>query len=157
MLNTAKSWLSQEEVSHKSATLKLSIVQLMIGMMVANEDVDEFECAEIKAFLNENFSLTDVESEAMLDRILNDEDHADSFEKDVTELAAAYSIKERAYILSIVWRVALVDGEISSSEEKYLNNLASLFEVPDDTLDALKKDQERDFPNLEQRDRYQEF
>jgi len=68
-----------------------------------------------------------------------------------------YPVAERAYILSIIWRIALVDGEVTFREEQYLNRLSALFEVSEATLATLKKEQERDFPELDERNRYEEF
>jgi len=43
------------------------------------------------------------------------------------------------------------------AEEQYLNRLSSLFDVSDEKLNALKKEQERDFLDLDERNRYEEF
>lgn len=157
MLNTMNSWLNQEKAIHKSPELKLSITKIMVGMMMADEHLNEFEYNEIVAFLTEHFDLSSEESKAIIEQVQSDESDEVAFDKAAKQIIDVFSVEERAYILSIVWRIALVDGEVYFVEEQYLNRLSGLFEVSATRLSELKKEQESNFPNLDQRERYQEF
>ncbi|MDX8396244.1 MAG: TerB family tellurite resistance protein [Mariprofundaceae bacterium] len=152
-----KSWLAQEKAASKSPELKLNITKLMVGMMMSDEYLDESENDEIVCFLTECFDLSIEESKSLIEQITREIDDEKAFDETVKHFVETYSIEDRAYVLSIIWRIALIDGEVTFHEDQYLNHLAKVFEVSATMLNTLKKEQECDFPNLEERDRYQEF
>jgi len=157
MLTSIKSWLSKDKISHENPEIKLDITKLMVGMMIVDEHLDEFEWDEIQLFLNEQLNVSTEKSHALITQMQHDMEDEQAFMVSAQHIKDDYSIQERAYILSIVWRIALVDDEVTFKEEEYLNKLAALFDVPSDTLNALKKKQESDFPDLDERERYEEF
>ncbi len=157
MLTSIKSWLNQDKISHDNPEIKLDITKLMVGMMIVDEHLDEFEWNEIQQFLKDQLDISDEKSHALITQMQHEMEDEKAFSHAAQHIMNDYSMQECAYILSIVWRIALIDHEVTFQEEQYLNKLATLFNVPSDMLEALKKQQERDFPNLDERDRYEEF
>jgi uncharacterized tellurite resistance protein B-like protein len=157
MLNTMNNWLKQDKGSHTTREVQLNITKLMVGMMAADGHFDEFEFHEIQFFLTENFDFTPAESRRFVEQVKLDYTDDDTFDSGVQTISSSFSIEERGYILSMVWRIALIDGKISANEELYLDRLSHLLDVPEETLSQLKKAQERDFPDMGEREPFKVF
>ena len=153
MLKTIRDWWHEEEVCTKEPELTLAITKLMVGMMHMDGRTEE-EYNEIVNSLQKDFSLSEEEAKSHVDQAM-DEGRADlAFPKIVAQVEKNYTVEERAGILRQLWRIAMADNDIDFLEEQYINRLASLIDVPTDMLNEMKKQEEEQFPNINQDKRY---
>jgi len=155
MLSVMHNLVTQAEISKKTPEFKLNTARIMIGMMMIDDHIDDCQYDSIVHFFTNQLHLSKEQSRTLIKQAENN--NQENLIKVAKQIKADSSTDDCAYILSLAWRIALIDGEVVFSEEQYLNKLANLLEVPDSTLNSLKKEQEQDFPNLEERNRYQEF
>lgn len=155
MLSAMHDLITQAKISDKTPEFKLNTAQVMIAMMMIDDHIDEYQYDSIIAFFTTHLHISKEQVLTFIKQV--EDNNQESLAKVAKQIKAISSTEECAYILSIAWRIALVDGDVAFSEEQYLNQLAHFLEIPDNTLSALKKQQEKDFPNLNERNRYQEF
>jgi uncharacterized tellurite resistance protein B-like protein len=156
MLNTLKSWWTQETEGAKEPELNLAVTKLMVGMMAMDGNVDEVEHGEVVRLLSHHYQLGEDEARSLVEQAMDNERDDLHFSKVVTQIEKSFSIEERANILKKIWSVALADGDIDFMEEQYINRLSGLIGVPSSLLSELKDEQERRYPNLNQSQRYQD-
>ena len=153
MLKTIRDWWHEEEVCTKEPELTLAITKLMVGMMHMDGQTEE-EHNEIVTMLQKNFSLSEEEANDHIDQAM-DEGRTDlAFPKIVAQIEKNYTVEERAEILRQLWRIAMADNDIDFLEEQYVNRLASLINVPSETLTEMKEQEQKSFPNINQNKRY---
>ena len=155
MLKTLSDWWNQEDGNTQEPELKLAITKLMVGMMHMDGETEE-EHAEIVKQLGEKFDLNADESAELIEQAKDNSRDDLRFSKIVKQIEAAYPLEERTKILSKLWSIAIADGDIDFLEEQYVNRLSGLLGVPADALNALKLEQEKKFPNLNQSNRYRD-
>jgi len=155
MLSAMHDLITQARISEKTPEFKLNTAKIMIGMMMIDDHIDECEYDLIIAFFTTHMHISKEQTLTLIKQAENSD--PESLAKIAKQIKAISSSEECAYILSIAWRLALADGVIDFTEEQYLNQLAKFLGVSDDILNALKAQQEKDFPNLNERNRYQEF
>jgi len=155
MLSAMHDLLTQAKISEKTSEFKLNTAKIMIGMMMIDDHIDECEYDLIIAFFTTHMHINKEQTLSLIQQAENSA--PENLAQVAKQIKAMSSTEECAYILSIAWRLALVDGNVDFAEEQYLNQLAHFLEVPDDVLSKLKAQQEKDFPNLNERNRYQEF
>ncbi len=155
MLTTLKNWWHQEEVCTLNPDLELSVTKLMVGMMTLDGRIDSEEQKEIVHLLNVRFGLSDDEAQDLVIQAMDDTRTDLTFAKVVKHIEANYSLQDRINILSHVWRVALIDGEVDFVEERYINRLSGLIGVSAESLHQLKQEQEQHMPELDQSKRFQ--
>jgi len=157
MLSAMHDLINQANISDKEPEFKLNMAKIMVGMMMADDHIDEYQYDAIVDFLSTNLHLDKEQALILIKQVQAEANDKEAFTTAVLQIKSSSSMEDCAHILSIAWRIALVDGDVEFSEEQYLNQLADLFEVPDTMLCELKEQQEKDFPNLNERNRYQEF
>ena len=155
MLTTLKNWWHQEEVCTQQPELELAVTKLMVGMMSMDGQINPEEQQEIEHLLHVRFGFSDEESHDMVIQAMDDSRTDLAFSKIVKQIEANYSMQERTNILSHIWSIALADGDVDFLEERYINRLSGLIGVPSETLQALKHEQEKHLPQLNESRRFE--
>jgi len=155
MLTTLKNWWHQEEVCVNTPDLELAITKLLVGMMSMDGGIDQDEQQEVLHLLHVRFGLSDKEAEDLMIQSMDTSRSDLTFSKVIEQIKTSYSLEERVGILSHVWSVALADGEVDFVEERYINRLSGLIGVSSNVLQNLKFEQEKNIPNLNQSERFQ--
>ncbi|MDX8396117.1 MAG: TerB family tellurite resistance protein [Mariprofundaceae bacterium] len=117
---------------------KLTIANLMIGMMMADGDVDKTEHDELMLFFTTTFNFSPEKAHKYIITLQN-KNQDEALLSASQKIVSTHSITEQKNILSTLWKVAFADGQIDSNEEKYFNKIVKAFGIPNATVIALKR------------------
>ncbi len=110
--------------------LKLATASLMIEMMNQDEVVLETEKQTVRKALQENFSLTDHETEELCQLAEQEIHNATDYYQFTRLIAEHYSRQQKIQVIELLWRVAYADNHLDAYEEHMVRRIADLIYVP---------------------------
>jgi uncharacterized tellurite resistance protein B-like protein len=116
-----------EDVEHK---LKLTCAILMLEMMHVDEHIDKTEEEIIKNNLQQQFSLTESETDELLTLAHEEKMDATDYYKFTSLINEHYSQEQKVKLVEQLWQVAYADNVIDRFEEHLVRKLAELLHVP---------------------------
>ena len=116
-----------EDVDHK---LKLTCAILMLEMMHVDEHIDKTEEEIIKNNLQQQFSLTESETDELLTLAHEEKMDATDYYKFTSLINEHYSQEQKVKLVEQLWQVAYADNVIDRFEEHLVRKLAELLHVP---------------------------
>jgi len=119
--------LTQAEIEHK---LKLTCAMLMLEMIHVDENVDHAEEKVTRRILQQQFDLSEDETEELLEMAHEEKLDATSYYKFTSIINDNYSQDQKIKLVEQLWRIAYADKVIDRFEEHLVRKLAELLHVP---------------------------
>lgn len=126
----AKNMIAETVLSVPEHQLKLATAALMIEMMNQDEVVLETEKQAVRKALQENFSLTDHETEELCQLAEQEIHNATDYYQFTRLIAEHYSRQQKIQVIELLWRVAYADNHLDAYEENMVRRIADLIYVP---------------------------
>lgn len=117
---------TQHEIEHK---LELTCAILMLEMVHVDEHSDEAEEKTIRNILQQQFDLSENETEELLELALEERLDATSYFKFTSIINENYSQDQKIKLVEQLWKIAYADKVIDRFEEHLVRKLAELLHV----------------------------
>lgn len=119
-----------EQESQPSLTTELATAALLSEIIRADRHADERELKAYRAMLDERFSLTDEQVEALMEDGRETAEEAVDMVQFTQVLNEQCDNDEKRAILRSLWEVAYADKEIAPIEEHTIRRIADLLHMP---------------------------
>lgn len=110
--------------------LKLTCAMLMLEMIYVDENADEAEKKVIRRILQQQFGLSEDETEELLELAHEEKLDATSYYKFTSIINENYSQDQKIKLVEQLWEIAYADKTIDRFEEHLVRKLAELLHVP---------------------------
>lgn len=112
-----------------SISIEVACAVLLCEVMRADHVFTSQEQDELSAILINQFELTQVEVNEIIEQALLLSENANDFYHFTSKLNEYYSLNERIKIVSLLWQVAYADGELATIEEHIIRKIAELLHL----------------------------
>ena len=119
-----------EETDDIERQLQLATAALLIEVMKQDHSIHPEERTAVKAALQENFSLTDDETQALFDLAKQQADSAVDYYQFTSLIAKECSPEQKIRIMEYLWMIAYADTQLDALEEHMIRRIADLIYVP---------------------------
>jgi uncharacterized tellurite resistance protein B-like protein len=122
-----------EEAQHEDKTehtIELATAALLSEVIRADNQIDEQEIAQFKRQLNQHFSLSDEELNALVSHGQSEAEQAVDLIQFTSVVNEKMGANERVRILKSMWEIAMADGNIDKFEEHTIRKVADLMHIP---------------------------
>lgn len=116
-----------DDIEHK---LKLTCAILMLEMIHVDEHADESEEKIIREILQQQFDISDDETEELLAMAHEEKLGAISYYKFTSLINQHYSQQQKIKLVEQLWAIAYADKVIDRFEEHLVRKLADLLHIP---------------------------
>ena len=120
---------TNEDITQHSLSIEISCAVLLCEVMRADSVFTETEQNELSAILRQQFNLTVVEVDTILEEAFKLSENAHDFYQFTSKLNQYYSLDERINIVTLLWKVAYADGELATIEEHIIRKIADLLHL----------------------------
>ncbi|MEO1695512.1 MAG: TerB family tellurite resistance protein [Pseudomonadota bacterium] len=114
-----------------SISLELATAVLLVEAAAMDETFEETERAMIARLLTSRFELNASEVATLIADAESRVADTDQYHPFIDRISKDMTIDERIWIIEMMWRVALADGDIDTHEDALLRQVAGLLHVPD--------------------------
>lgn len=118
-----------ETPTNKEISIEIACAVLLCEVMRADSVFTEEEQEKLSAIIEQQFSLTPEEVDAVLENAFNLSENANDFYQFTSKINQYYSLEQRIEIVSLLWQVAYADGELASIEEHIIRKIADLLHL----------------------------
>ena len=110
-------------------SVEMACTVLLCEVMRADGELMPTEQALLSSMISEQFSLTKDEVLTLIQQATILSENAIDFHQFTSKINAHYNPKEKAEIVTLLWKLALADGEIASIEEHIIRRIADLLHL----------------------------
>ena len=122
----------------REAAIRLATATLMAEVARADHVLDVRELAELRRALQQQFALSDAQTQLIVDEGLKESESAVSLQGFTRPLHEALTADEKAGIVDMLWRVAAADGQLDKHEDALIAKIGELLYVPRSEVLRLK-------------------
>ena len=120
---------SSDDAEHQHHDLGLATAVLATDIARADENMDDAERRHIAAAIADYFSLSQAESEQIMQLADTHQEESVSLYEFTRQLKDGLERQERIEIIRLLWDVAWADAEIHKHEEHFIRKIADLLYV----------------------------
>jgi uncharacterized tellurite resistance protein B-like protein len=122
--------LNKESHQENSAlSVEMACTVLLCEVMKADGHLDEEEQSLLTKMISEQFSLAADEVKALIQRAIELSEHATDFHQFTSKINSHYSPQEKEKIVTLLWQLAIADGQIASIEEHIIRRISDLLHL----------------------------
>ncbi len=136
MLASLRNYLAEQfsmenggDTANEHHELGLATAALATDIARADENIDDAEIRHIAAAISDYFSLTDAETEKIMQKANTRLEESVSLYDFTRQLKDGLERHERIEIIRLLWDVAWADNEIHKHEEYFIRKIADLLYV----------------------------
>ncbi|MDO6444717.1 TerB family tellurite resistance protein [Colwellia sp. 1_MG-2023] len=120
-----------EDVSTEKNTLsvEMACTVLLCEVMRADGHLDNTEQLFLTEIISEQFALSSNEVTALIKKAIELSEHAIDFHQFTSKINSHYSPHEKEKIVTLLWQLAMADGEIASIEEHIIRRISDLLHL----------------------------
>lgn len=118
---------SEADIDHR---LKLASAAMMLEMIHVDGDLDESEDQKLREILQQEFSLSDEETQTLLELAHEEKLDAIDYYRFTSLINQHYSQQQKIQLVEQLWQLAFADGTLDRFEEHLIRKLAELLHVP---------------------------
>ncbi len=131
MLGKLKKLLSGHERNESTASsLQLAAAVLLIEVAKADFSLADEEKSRLLDLIQTGFNLRDDEVADLQRLALDAAESSASLHRYIETINRGYSAQQKVSLVSMMWKVAIADGEIHHYEEHLIRRIADLLYVP---------------------------
>jgi uncharacterized tellurite resistance protein B-like protein len=122
--------LNEESSSDaKTLSVEMACTVLLCEVMRADGHLDEAEQLFLTEIISEQFSLLPGEVKELIQQAIELSEHAIDFHQFTSKINSHYSPQEKEHIVTLLWQLAMSDGEIASIEEHFIRRISDLLHL----------------------------
>ena len=110
--------------------LQLATAALYLEMMYIGDAVDSKEHEIILALIQQNYSLTDEQTTALMTLAEQQRTQAVDYFQFTSLINKEYSLEQKVHLIESLWKIAFADGVLDMNEEYLVRKIADLLHVP---------------------------
>lgn len=122
--------LNEESISVNSTlSVEMACTVLLCEVMRADGHLDNAEQSLLTNIISKQFSLDPVEVSGLILQAIELSEHAIDFHQFTSKINSHYSPQEKEHIVSLLWQLAMADGQIASIEEHIIRRISDLLHL----------------------------
>ena len=121
---------SSDDVATTECGYRLCAAALLVEMMRADHYVGDAERKALMTFLEDSFELATADAKVLLRQAEYTATDAISLYQFTAILNAELDSGQKEHLIKLMWRIALVDGQLDQHEEYLVRKVADLLYVP---------------------------
>lgn len=122
--------LNEESSSDaKALSVEMACTVLLCEVMRADGHLDDAEQSFLSKIISEQFSLLPDEVSELIKKAIELSEHAVDFHQFTSKINSQYSPQEKEQIVTLLWQLAMADGEIASIEEHIIRRISDLLHL----------------------------
>lgn len=122
--------LNEESSSdEKTLSVEMACTVLLCEVMRADGHLDDAEQSFLSKIISEQFSLAPDEVSELIEKAIELSEHAVDFHQFTSKINSQYSPQEKEQIVTLLWQLAMADGEIASIEEHIIRRISDLLHL----------------------------
>lgn len=122
--------LNEESISVNSTlSVEMACTVLLCEVMRADGHLDNAEQSLLTNIISKQFSLDPVEVSGLILQAIELSEHAIDFHQFTSKINSHYSPQEKEHIVSLLWKLAMADGQIASIEEHIIRRISDLLHL----------------------------
>lgn len=110
-------------------SVEMACTVLLCEVMRADGHLDDDEQNMLTSIISQQFSLSKEEVKALILKAIELSEHAIDFHQFTSKINAHYSPQEKTHIVTLLWQLAMADGNIASIEEHIIRRIADLLHL----------------------------
>ncbi|MDT0603325.1 TerB family tellurite resistance protein [Thalassotalea castellviae] len=122
--------LNEEESSDpKPLSVEMACTVLLCEVMRADGHLDDAEQSLLTKIISKQFSLSPSEVKELIQQAIELSEHAIDFHQFTSKINSHYSPQEKEHIITLLWQLAMADGEIASIEDHIIRRISDLLHL----------------------------
>ncbi len=114
---------------NSAISVEMACTVLLCEVMKADGQLDKEEEITLKRLIYKQFSLNDEEVAELILRATELSEHAIDFHQFTSKINSYYSAQEKTQIVTLLWQLAMADGNVASIEEHIIRRIADLLHL----------------------------
>ena len=102
---------------------------LLCEVMRADGLFDNQEQEKLSQIISDQFTLSPQEASELIKKATQLSEDATDFHQFTSTVNSSYSINQKIHMVSLLWQLAIADGEIASIEEHVIRKVADLLHL----------------------------
>jgi len=120
---------NDESVNTTELSVEMACTVLLYEVMRADGLVDQQEQDELTQIISGQFSLSSTEVKELINHATQISNDATDFHQFTSTINKNYQVEQKIQIVSLLWQLAIADGEIASIEEHIIRKVADLLHL----------------------------
>jgi uncharacterized tellurite resistance protein B-like protein len=120
---------ANQVIDHSEMTAEMACTVLLCEVMRADGHFDQQEQDKLKQIISDQFALPSEEVQQLITQALQVCEEATDFHQFTSTINNQYSIDEKIHMVSLLWQLAMADGELASIEEHIIRKVADLLHL----------------------------
>lgn len=120
---------ADSEPNKPNYSLEVACAVLLCEVMKADGLLKDEELAHVKVLLSKEFPTLADNIEDIIEQAIELSDNANDFYQFTSTINQAFDHSQRINIVSMLWQLAIADGELSSIEEHIIRKIADLLHL----------------------------
>lgn len=109
--------------------IELACTTLLYEVVRADHQLDPVEIKKLRELVSNRFSLTREELDSIIDMAATQAEDAVDYYQFTREVNDTLSIKEKIELVTMMWTLAISDGEVDPHEEHAIRRIADLLNL----------------------------
>lgn len=114
---------------NNSLSVEMACTVLLCEVMKADGHLDDDEQLLLTKIISEQFLLVPDEVTELIEQAVELSEHAVDFHQFTSKINSQYSPQEKEKIVTLLWQLAMADGEIASIEEHIIRRISDLLHL----------------------------
>lgn len=129
-----------DETEKEALTPEMACAVLLCEVMRADHELDQQEQIKLRELLNARFNLNENEIEELITQALTNSNESNDLYFYTSLINKRFSIEEKQHLVSMLWKLAQADGNISAIESHIIRKIADLLHLRHSEYIATKPD-----------------
>jgi uncharacterized tellurite resistance protein B-like protein len=120
---------SNEVLNNDEMTIEMACTVLLCEVMRADGRFDQSEQDKLQQIISVKFDLSFEQAKQLITQALEICEEATDFHQFTSTINNHFTINEKTHMVSLLWQLALADGELASIEEHIIRKVADLLHL----------------------------
>jgi len=118
-----------ENLEKNVLSVEMACTVLLCEVMRADGHLDESEQNLLTSMIAKQFTLPTDEVTALIKQAITLSENAIDFHQFTSKINHHYSPQEKTHIVTLLWQLAMADGDVASIEEHIIRRIADLLHL----------------------------
>jgi len=119
----------QPQANKNEFSVEMACTVLLCEVMKADGHLDEAEQSLLTDMISTQFLLSTEEVHELIQQAIELSENAVDFHQFTSKINSHYSPQQKTQIVTLLWQLAMADGEIASIEEHIIRRIADLLHL----------------------------
>jgi len=120
---------NDEATNADKISVEMACTVLLCEVMRADGLFDNQEQEKLAQIISEQFTLSSQETSELISEALRLSEDATDFHRFTSTINDNYKVEQKIHIVTLLWQLAIADGEIASIEEHVIRKVADLLHL----------------------------